>query len=107
MKHTGGDGAGKGKMGKKGMGQRAGREILGCSRMRRLFRQARRMAATTAPVIVFGESGTGKELVANWIHRESRRSAGAFVTVNCGGMQPSLLLDAFFGHDRGAFTGAD
>jgi two-component system, NtrC family, response regulator AtoC len=82
-------------------------EIVAGSRMRRLFRHARRMASTTAPVIVFGESGTGKEHVAGWIHRESQRSAGPFVTVNCGGLQPSLLLDVLFGHDRGAFTGAD
>jgi two-component system, NtrC family, response regulator AtoC len=75
--------------------------------MRRLFREAQRMAATTAPVMVFGESGTGKEHVAGWIHGQSRRSLGPFVTVNCGGLQPSLLLDALFGHERGAFTGAD
>jgi two-component system, NtrC family, response regulator AtoC len=82
-------------------------EIVGGLRMRRLFRHARRMASTTAPVIVFGESGTGKEHVAAFVHRESQRSAGPFVTVNCGGLQPSLLLDVLFGHDRGAFTGAD
>jgi two-component system, NtrC family, response regulator AtoC len=86
---------------------RSAREIVGCARMRRLFRQARRVAGTTAPVVVFGESGTGKELVASWVHRESRRASGPFVTVNCGGLQPTLLLDTFFGHDRGAFTGAD
>lgn len=65
------------------------------------------MATTTAPVMVFGESGTGKELVAGWIHRQSRRASGPFVTVNCGGLHPSLLLDVLFGHERGAFTGAD
>jgi DNA-binding NtrC family response regulator len=86
---------------------RSTREIVGCTRMKRLFHHARRMAGTSAPVVVFGESGTGKEHVANWIHRESSRAGEPFVTVNCGGLQPSLLLDTLFGHDRGAFTGAD
>jgi two-component system NtrC family response regulator len=65
-----------------------------------------RIAPTEASVLVTGESGTGKELVAEAIHRSSRRQAGPFVKVNLGGIATSLFESEMFGHVRGAFTDA-
>lgn len=75
--------------------------------MRELFRLIPRAAACDLNVCVEGESGVGKELVATHIHRLSGRSQGALVTVNCGAIADSLLESELFGHERGAFTGAD
>ena len=60
-----------------------------------------------ARVLILGESGTGKETVATQIHANSPRRKGNFVAFNCASVTPSLLEDRFFGHERGAFTGAD
>lgn len=66
----------------------------------------RRIAATDASVLILGENGTGKELIAQAIHRNSRRSAQPLVMVNLGGIAQSLFESEMFGHAKGAFTGA-
>jgi DNA-binding NtrC family response regulator len=65
-----------------------------------------RVAPTEAPVLITGESGTGKELVAEAVHRNSRRRGGPFVKVNLGGVSSTLFESEMFGHVRGAFTDA-
>lgn len=81
--------------------------MVGDSRpMRSLFDQIRRVAGAQGPVLVLGESGTGKELVARAVHRESPRSEGPFLAINCGGIPSELMESEFFGHSAGAFTGA-
>ena len=65
-----------------------------------------RIAPTNAPVLITGESGTGKELIAEAIHRQSRRAAGPFVKVNLGGISSTLFESEMFGHKKGAFTDA-
>jgi two-component system response regulator AtoC len=82
--------------------------ILGRSpALQRLFEQVRAMAGTDAAVLLVGESGTGKELVARAIHHHSSRHDGAFVAVNCAAIPENLLESELFGHEKGAFTGAD
>ena len=73
--------------------------------MQRVYEMIDRVAPTDASVLIVGESGSGKELVANTIHRASRRR-GSFVAVNCGAIPPSLVEAELFGHEKGAFTGA-
>ena len=65
-----------------------------------------RVAPTNAPVLITGESGTGKELIAEAIHRQSRRANGPFVKVNLGGISTSLFESEMFGHKKGSFTDA-
>ena len=65
-----------------------------------------RAAATDAPILIMGENGTGKEMVAEAVHRNSRRNDGPFVKVNLGGVPASLFENEMFGHKKGAFTGA-
>jgi DNA-binding NtrC family response regulator len=74
---------------------------------RRLFATITRVARTDVSVLVLGESGTGKELVARAIHDGSSRAEQPFVTVDCGALTPTLFASELFGHERGAFTGAD
>jgi DNA-binding NtrC family response regulator len=75
--------------------------------MRKVFAQISKIAANDVTVLIHGESGTGKELVATAIHHRSTRRAGPFVAVNCAAIPESLQDSELFGHERGAFTGAD
>ncbi|MES2347513.1 MAG: sigma-54 dependent transcriptional regulator [Pseudomonadota bacterium] len=72
----------------------------------RLRRQIVKVAAASAPVLIWGESGSGKELVAQALHAHSPRRAGPFVPINCGAIPASLIQSELFGYERGAFTGA-
>lgn len=82
-------------------------EILGKSQvMQKVFENIQRVAETDFDVLIVGETGTGKELVARAIHQRSRRKDAAFVPVDCGAIPDELMESEFFGHERGAFTGA-
>ncbi len=74
--------------------------------MKRVIAQARRVAIRSIPVLIEGESGTGKELMARAIHKASPRAGKSFIPVNCGAIPPELVESEFFGHKKGAFTGA-
>ena len=75
--------------------------------LRRLLASVLRVAKSEVPVLLVGESGTGKELFARAIHDQSARAGEPFVTVDCAAITPSLFQSELFGHERGAFTGAD
>ena len=82
-------------------------EILGqAAAMQEVFRAIGRLAQSQATVLLTGESGTGKELVARALHRHSPRAARAFVAINTAAIPKDLLESELFGHERGAFTGA-
>src|SRR5262249_32718288 len=77
------------------------------AQMLRLFADVERVAATPTSVLIVGESGTGKERVAEALHARSPRARSPLVTSDCGALSSSLLASELFGHERGAFTGAD
>jgi PAS domain S-box-containing protein len=82
-------------------------EILGQSKaLRQVLEEVRQVAATDATVLIQGETGTGKELFARAIHSGSRRHEEPMITVNCAAIPAQLIESEFFGHEKGAFTGA-
>ena len=78
-----------------------------CPAMREMEHMAAKVARTNSTVLITGESGTGKGVVARLIHQQSSRAEGPFIPVNCGAIPENLVESEFFGHTRGAFTGAD
>ncbi len=83
-------------------------KIIGhCSAMQEVFGMISMVAKSNATVLVTGESGTGKELVAKAIHKYSDRSSKTMLDINCGAIPRELLENELFGHERGAYTGAD
>ena len=75
--------------------------------MKRIIAKARHIAPRSVPVLIEGESGTGKELLARAIHKASPRRDNPFIAVNCGAIPSELVESELFGHEKGAFTGAD
>jgi DNA-binding NtrC family response regulator len=75
--------------------------------MRQLFDLVERVAPADAAVTILGDTGTGKELVARAVHARSRRAAGPFIPVNCSAIAETLIESELFGHERGAFSGAE
>ncbi len=83
-------------------------EIIGsCEAMQELFRRISKVARTDATVLILGESGTGKELAARAIHEQSDRASKVMVSVNCAAIPDTLIESELFGHEKGAFTGAN
>ncbi len=81
--------------------------MLGTSpQMQAVFGFVRKVAGTSAPVLILGENGTGKEMVARALHRRGRQANGPFVAINCGAIPEHLLESELFGHEKGSFTGA-
>jgi len=87
--------------------QRFGKLIGASPEMRRLYPLLERLAASDVPVVIEGETGTGKEVLAESLHEQGPRSSGPFAVFDCTAIAPTLLESALFGHERGAFTGAN
>ena len=85
-----------------------GQLLVGKSReMLEVYKQIGRVAAQQVPVLICGESGTGKELIARAIYQHSHRKESCYLAVNCAALSETLLESELFGHEKGAFTGAD
>ncbi len=83
-------------------------EVVGTSRpIRAVLRRVSKVAPTNSTVLLTGETGTGKELIARAIHKRSQRKDRAFISVNCAAIPQSLIASELFGHEKGAFTGAN
>lgn len=84
-----------------------GKPIIGKSeKMNDVLKMVNQVAKTDATVLILGESGTGKEIIADTIHRNSKRHRGPYIKVNCGAIPENLLESELFGYEKGAFTGA-
>jgi two-component system, NtrC family, response regulator AtoC len=83
-----------------------GSAVVRAPAMVRLYDEAERAAKSTLPILVLGETGVGKDVLARFIHRESPRAKGPFVAFNCAALSESLAEAELFGHEKGAFTGA-
>ncbi len=90
-----------------GFSDRFGPLVGSSPRMRRVFGVLEKVAGTPLSVLIVGETGTGKELVAKAVHEASERNRGPFVVVDCGSIPPTLAESILFGHEKGAFTGAN
>lgn len=85
---------------------RFGELVSQCPKMRQVVEQIRRVAPTSASVLISGESGTGKEVAARAIHHQSQRRNQPFIAINCGAISAQLIESELFGHEKGSFTGA-
>jgi DNA-binding NtrC family response regulator len=81
--------------------------VAGAATMRHVIKMGKRAATANIPVLILGESGVGKEVIARSIHGESDRSHKPIITVNCGAIPENLVESILFGHEKGAFTGAN
>jgi len=81
--------------------------VVGDPAMVRVFELVRKVAVAPTTVLILGETGVGKEVIAEQIHRHSPRASGPFMRLNCGSLPETLLESELFGHEKGAFTGAD
>src|SRR4051812_36270535 len=81
--------------------------VGGCPAMREVYKAIGRVAAQNVPVLITGESGTGKELVARAVYQHGPRARAPFLALNCAAIPENLLESEVFGHEKGAFTGAD
>ncbi|KHK02338.1 sigma 54-interacting transcriptional regulator [Desulfovibrio sp. TomC] len=92
---------------RQGLPSEALEDLVGeSSAMNRLLERIQKISATDADVLIIGETGTGKELTAEAVHRLSRRKDMPFISINCGALDENLLMDALFGHIKGAFSEA-
>ena len=86
----------------------SGDALIGrCPAMQEVYKAIGRVAPTDATVLILGESGTGKELVARAVYQHSKRASKPFLAINCGAIPEALVESELFGHEKGAFTGAD
>src|ERR1700739_4149685 len=81
--------------------------VFGSEAMRHVLSQVEKVAVTNATILITGETGSGKEIVARAIHHYSLRCSKPWVDINCGALPDQLMESELFGHEKGAFSGAD